>query len=118
MILLHEKAPSRPAVDWEANLQLFGGQREMGERFLRRFIELNAATMDELRAAHSANDREAVRALAHKIKGGSASVAAVSLHESATVLEALASGPNPWDQVEQAIARTIEDWTALEEYGN
>jgi len=118
MIWSRSQAPERPPIDWDLNERLFGGQREMGERFLRRFIELNTDTMEELRAAHAALDREAIRALAHKIKGGSGSVGAVGLNESAAALEIAAGSPTPWEEVEAALALVAKDWETLRHHGD
>ena len=103
----------RPPVDWEQNAHLFGGREEMGQRYLARFVELNESAMNDLRGAAAAEDHAAVQAVAHKIKGGAGSVAAVSLHQSAAALESVAASGASWSDVEAALALVIEDWQAL-----
>ena len=105
----------RPPVDWDENARLFGGQKEMGERLVRRFVELNATVVEEMRAAVAAREPDTVRALAHKIKGGSGSVGAMSLWESAAAVEQATAGGAPWAQVEEALSLMFADWNTLAE---
>ena len=80
----------RPPVDWAANAALFGGREEMGRRFFGRFVELTEPIVAELCAAAQRGDRGETARLAHQIKGGSASVAAVEVQHHSAALEAVA----------------------------
>ena len=108
-------AAAEPPVDWEANGALFGGQTEMGRRYFHRFVELTGPMISSLRDAASSRDQEELRRLAHKIKGGSAAVAAVGVQARSAELESAAANGS-WDRVELELARVLQAWRELELY--
>jgi len=113
--MARDASAAESPVDWEANAALFGGHVEMGQRYLRRFVELTAPMISALRGAAASRDQEELGRLAHKIRGGSAAVAAVGLQSRSAALEGAAARES-WDVVEVEIAQVLQAWEELESY--
>ncbi len=87
--------PADPPIDLERAIDEFGG-RETVERVLRQFLTQADEQMAGLRAALAGGQREALRRLAHALKGGAATLEAAPLAAAAARLEqASAAGALP-----------------------
>ncbi|HAG75839.1 MAG TPA: hybrid sensor histidine kinase/response regulator [Thauera sp.] len=84
-----EKAGDAPVVlDLEHGLKLAGGNGMLQRRLLALHAGNSADLVARLRAAVAAGDREALRGLAHRIKGETAVLGATEAQACATRLEA------------------------------
>jgi PAS domain S-box-containing protein len=87
------------------------GDAALAEDLVRGFAGDLALLLLQLRAALDAGDVDAVGRLAHKLKGGAASVAAAAIRDNAAILERQANAADlhamrvAFPQLEQAVAR-------------
>jgi HPt (histidine-containing phosphotransfer) domain-containing protein len=76
-----------PVVDRDRLRGLRDDYGDLAAELLRLFETTAAATLDEVRAAHEAGDRDEVRRLAHRLKGSARNVGATGMAEFAAALE-------------------------------
>lgn len=105
------EAPSIPEIDLSGLEQYVGVDRELITQLLCDLATTNRTDRDEVLKAHASGDRQVLRALAHRIKGGALMVRAISLIECCEVLEhACGDGgaeliDEAVDQLQQTMAR-------------
>ena len=80
----HEMA----VLDFDALLEMLGGKREVVASLLGTFLGELASDVDASRKAIAEQDTEALRQIAHRIKGTSANLHAMMLSSVALELEA------------------------------
>ena len=80
----HEMA----VLDFDALLEMLGGKREVVVSLLGTFLGELASDVDASRKAMAEQDTEALRQIAHRIKGTSANLHAMMLSSVALELEA------------------------------
>jgi len=80
----HEMA----VLDFDALLEILGGKREVVASLLGTFLGELASDVDASRKAIAEQDTEALRQIAHRIKGTSANLHAMMLSSVALELEA------------------------------
>ena len=93
---------NRP-VDLEQLRTLVGDDREFMSELCETFVSSSSRIVEELTRALSVGDRIVLSAMAHKLKGGSASICAHELAKLAAVLEKDAK-EKPMPELEQAVA--------------
>ncbi len=76
-----------PPLDLERLLTLVGDDPQFMAELCRTFMASSARLIEELRQALIAEDREQLKALAHKLKGGAVSVCAQRITDLAAALE-------------------------------
>jgi two-component system, sensor histidine kinase and response regulator len=86
--------PAQQAIDLARLRTIVGEDREFIGELCRTFLASSGRIVEELRRAVAAEDRALLRTLAHKLKGGSASVCAQRAGDLAAVLER-GSGSQP-----------------------
>ncbi len=74
-------------IDFSALLEMLGGKREVVASLLDTFVAELATDIDAGRRAVAGHDTEALRQIAHRIKGTSANLHAAVLSASARELE-------------------------------
>jgi HPt (histidine-containing phosphotransfer) domain-containing protein len=77
----------QPLVDPDRLRTLRDDYGDLATDLLALFETTAAATLDELRAALDAGDRDEVRRLAHRLKGSARNVGATGMAELAAALE-------------------------------
>ena len=87
----HTVAP----IDFSALLELLGGKREVAASLLDKFLTELATDIDAARRAVATQDTEALRQIAHRIKGTSANLHATMLSASARELESACAEADP-----------------------
>ena len=78
---------STPAIDFDALLAMFGGDRQIAVKLLATFAEELSADILAAEQALNQQDTEALRRIAHRIKGTSANLQATLLSAAARELE-------------------------------
>ena len=78
---------STPAIDFDALLAMFGGDRQITVKLLATFAEELSADILAAEQALNQQDTEALRRIAHRIKGTSANLQATLLSAAARELE-------------------------------
>jgi HPt (histidine-containing phosphotransfer) domain-containing protein len=76
-----------PTVDADRLRALRDDYGDLAAELLTLFESTATTTLDELRAAQAAGDREEVRRLAHRLKGSARNVGAIGMAELAGALE-------------------------------
>jgi CheY-like chemotaxis protein len=80
-------APVLPVFDADDLLARIGGRSELIPRFLELFRNGVARQREELAAAVSSGDADAVRIAAHAVKGSAANISALRVHDIAANIE-------------------------------
>ena len=88
-----------PGFDVEAGLRYLGGNAMVYRRILRRYAEVNADVPARIEAAMTAGDAEAVRTLAHGLKGASATLGLSTVREAALAVEMAVREGRPMGEV-------------------
>jgi HPt (histidine-containing phosphotransfer) domain-containing protein len=86
-----DSGPKSDLLDWEDALDTFMGKEEILKKVLMSFLDKLAEQVPQLRAAAAEKDLDAVRGLAHGLKGGSLNLSARTLGEAAKGLEEAAA---------------------------
>ncbi len=108
-------APKTDLLDWEDALDTFMGKEEILKKVLLSFLDKLAEQVPQLRTAVAAKDAEAVRGLAHGLKGGSLNLSARPLGEAARGLEEAAADGRP--QAFEELLKAFESaYSAFEGY--
>jgi signal transduction histidine kinase/DNA-binding response OmpR family regulator/HPt (histidine-containing phosphotransfer) domain-containing protein len=81
------RVPAPKPVDLEQLRSIVGDDREFMNELCETFVSSSTRIMEELTRAFSAGDRAVLSAMAHKLKGGSASICAHELAKLAATLE-------------------------------
>ena len=76
-----------PGLDTEAGIARVGGKLASYLRVLRKFVDNQTTTMDQLRAAVEERDGETAVRIAHTVKGIAGTIGALDLFETAAELE-------------------------------
>ncbi len=97
------EVPMNRPVDLEQLRTLVGDDREFMSELCETFVSSSSRIVEELTRALSVGDRIVLGAMAHKLKGGSASICAHELAKLAAVLEKDAK-EKPMPELEQAVA--------------
>lgn len=82
--------PRLPDVDSAKGLSLCGGRPELYRRVLATFVHTHQHDVERLTSHADAGDKQALRALAHALKGAGGSIGATRVWREAGALEALA----------------------------
>ncbi|MFC1606462.1 response regulator [Candidatus Latescibacterota bacterium] len=83
-----DDVPDLPGFDTEAGIKRVGGNKKLFRNLLMKFNENYADSTREIRKAYDDGDIELAQRLAHTVKGVAGNVAALTLHEKATALDA------------------------------
>jgi signal transduction histidine kinase/CheY-like chemotaxis protein/HPt (histidine-containing phosphotransfer) domain-containing protein len=83
----HPPAPSTAHIDRKGPLQRLGGDIALFNEVLGIFVEESLPRRLDLEKALAVGDRESLRALAHKLRGGSRTIGAEPLAAAAEALE-------------------------------
>jgi signal transduction histidine kinase/DNA-binding response OmpR family regulator/HAMP domain-containing protein len=87
------ESPVIPGVDTKAALRRAGGSLKRYESLLRKFAQLSAGAVEEIRKALAIRDTETAARAAHSIKGSAANLGATAVAEVAAKAEsAILSG--------------------------
>ena len=78
---------------WDRGVSEFGGDEALFARILRQFLTRSADDADAIDAAAAAGDREAARAVAHRLRGGALNLGADAFGEAARLVEEAAADP-------------------------
>ena len=100
--------PQLPGIDTAAGVARIGGNVRSYKKLLLKFAESHATTVDDIRAAYAAADKQLSVRLAHNLKGVGGAIGATDLQKAAAELEtSLASEP---EQLPEALiaAMSIE----------
>ena len=88
------ESPVIPGIDTKAALRRAGGSLKRYESLLRKFAQLSAGGVEEIRKALTIRDTETAARAAHSIKGSAANLGATAVAEVAAKAEsAILSGP-------------------------
>lgn len=98
-------APPLPGIDWEAGLACFMGKRDLYEKMLRRFRDLNVDSGTSLREAWARGDRELAGRLAHSMASAAATIGARELAAEAAGLDRLLRDGGTPEAVQEAVSR-------------
>ena len=82
---------STAPIDFDALLAMFGGDRQITAKLLATFAEELSADIADCEQARAQQDTEALRRIAHRIKGTSANLQATMLSAAARELEQASS---------------------------
>ncbi|VVN36802.1 Sensor histidine kinase RcsC [Pseudomonas fluorescens] len=107
-------APSFSEIDLSGLEQYVGDDRELITQLLRDLLTTNRTDRDELLKAHASDDRQVLRRLAHRIKGGALMVRAISLIECCEVLER-ACGDGRGALIDEAVDQLQQAMTRLDQ---
>lgn len=101
-----------PILD-RARLELITrGDAALADEFLRALIDEADAMFERLRALLMSDDRGAVAAVAHTVKGGAAELGVMRLREAAAALEA-ETQPARWPDRLDALATALAQLRTL-----
>ena len=84
---LESHDPEPPIFDFETAVETFMGKREVVVRVVGDFLPKVEGELKQLKQAYQSGDFEAIRNLAHSIKGGSLNLEMMRVGQSATALE-------------------------------
>ena len=102
-------------IDFNNALRCFGGNREVLIRVLEQFrtdVEDEVQSMEE---SLNIRDWKSIHALAHKIKGGSATISVMPTSEAAREVELL-SKDQRWEVLPAAVSRLAAEFTRFCEF--
>jgi HPt (histidine-containing phosphotransfer) domain-containing protein len=85
---LRRRLAGIPGLDIEPGLTAMRGNATKFVRMLILFADSHAADAAQLASALAANDRDAIKALAHTLKGSAGTIGAVRVAEAAAALHA------------------------------
>jgi two-component system, sensor histidine kinase and response regulator len=74
-------------LDWAVALERMGGDEELLREVAQLFLEEYPTLVDEIRAAASVNDADALQRAAHSLKGSVSNFGAESVYHAAFTLE-------------------------------
>ncbi len=90
----NEEAEGQP-MDYDDAVREFGGNGELLDKVLTRFLQQAGAQMKMLNDAIETRDFDTLKAEAHKLKGGAANLTANALAEAARTLDEHIKAGNP-----------------------
>jgi two-component system sensor histidine kinase/response regulator len=97
-------APAARPVDLEQLRTLIGDDRAFLQELCETFVASSSRIVEDLNRALASGDRPALSSLAHKLKGGSASVCAHHVAKLAAALEKDAKEERPLEELAQSVA--------------
>jgi CheY-like chemotaxis protein len=97
-------APAVRPVDLEQLRTLIGDDRAFLQELCETFVASSSRIVEDLGRALASGDRPALSSLAHKLKGGSASVCAHHVARLAAALEKDAKEERPLEELAQSVA--------------
>lgn len=100
--------PAELPIDFNDALRSFAGNREVLIRVLEQFRKNVDSEVNSIQEALAAKDWQAIHSLAHKIKGGAATVSVMPMSKAARQVELLAKAQRP-DELPEAV-----DWLGKE----
>ncbi|MEN6526073.1 MAG: ATP-binding protein [Candidatus Polarisedimenticolia bacterium] len=87
-------APAGDApLAWDRGVSEFGGDEALFSRIQRQFLTRSADDVAAIEASAAAGDRDAARAVAHRLRGGALNLGADALGEAARLVEEAADDP-------------------------
>lgn len=111
------KIPESHPIDVTALLRRTTNKPQIAERILRKFREQAITQLEELMGAARARSGSELQALAHSLKGASASIGAASLCEAATQVEMAAKNNMlEGDRIERALRIVTSELTHCLDY--
>ncbi|MCG6906242.1 MAG: Hpt domain-containing protein, partial [Desulfobacteraceae bacterium] len=106
-----------PGINIQDTLSRLGLGQETFKRILAGFFKSNAETLNHIRNAFDEKNWEALRELAHSLKGSAANIGAEALNQAAKDLEmaskAQAATPSMIDEVEAALNQVLDSLGTL-----
>ncbi len=108
-----ELLPAIAGIDSALAMRYLGGRSELHGRVLRQFVQHHGEDVALIAARLQGGGTTAMHALAHSLKGSSASIGAVRLPECAAALEAAIEARRPDDEVRLALHDMLEELDAL-----
>lgn len=108
-----DSAAKAPAIDLMALLGRCLGNMKMVERVLTAFRETGSADLEQLLAAFEAMNFSAMAEIAHRFKGSSSNVSAITLNELSKRVESLAKEQNSLE-LPDALHQLRSAWTEFE----
>lgn len=102
-----------PGLDTAQGLRRMQGNRDFYLAMLRKFVENQGGSMDQISAALAAADYASAERTAHTLKGLAGNVGAASLYDTAARLEAAIRGGPPYEALDAEMAGTRVAFDAL-----
>lgn len=110
----NDVTPGLP-IDFNDALRRFAGNRAVLVRVLEQFRSNVDSEVASVEKALKRNDWKSIHAISHKIKGGSATVSAMPLSQTARQIEVLAKTQRP-EGLPEAVARLAEEFATFCEF--
>ena len=95
-------------IDSAAGLKIMGGKADRYAKLLVKFADRQVGTVEEIRSALAAGDREAAERAAHSLKGSAGSLGANALSERAAGAEAAIKSGQEIDATLEALSQSLQ----------
>jgi CheY-like chemotaxis protein/HPt (histidine-containing phosphotransfer) domain-containing protein len=100
-------------VDTKAGLSRVGGNRDLYVKLLRRFVDEQERSADQIAEALNRGDAATAERLAHSVKGASGNLGATRVHAAAGAVEKLLRQRTPSNDVEPALQHFAAAFASL-----
>jgi len=105
-----ERAEQAQVYDHQVTLTAVGGSEATAQMLLEKFITLLPQAVQEIHAAHSANDQSGLYDAIHKLAGSTSIVGAVAIHaEAKRVQNLLKQRPLLPEQINDGVVTILDE---------